>query len=165
MKKGDLPDNQFDPEQSAKGIKVEKEHTDDESVAKQIAKAHLAEFPNYYTALDEMEKKLKKAEALAPSEDEVALFLKHHPNPQDKDLHAWAELHGYEPDNVEEIVYRMLTKKLHERTTPSGRPTDKPFGVPKTDEERKAMHKKLYGTTELPPRGTGRTEEKMNIFK
>ena len=28
-------------------------------------------------------------------------------------------------------------------------------GSPRTDEERKAQHKKIYGTTKLPPRGTG----------
>jgi len=28
-------------------------------------------------------------------------------------------------------------------------------GKPRTEEERKARHKKLFGTTELPPRGTG----------
>ena len=31
-----------------------------------------------------------------------------------------------------------------DRTTPSGRPTDKPRGVPKTDEERKAADDFLY---------------------
>jgi len=29
------------------------------------------------------------------------------------------------------------------------------FGVPKTEAERMATHKSLYGTEELPPRGTG----------
>ena len=28
-------------------------------------------------------------------------------------------------------------------------------GVPRTDEERTARHKELYGTSNLPPRGTG----------
>jgi len=28
-------------------------------------------------------------------------------------------------------------------------------GVPRTDEERTARHKELYGTSDLPPRGTG----------
>lgn len=31
----------------------------------------------------------------------------------------------------------------------------RPYGVPKTEEERRATHEALYGTTELPPRGTG----------
>jgi hypothetical protein len=42
------------------GRKVEMEHTDNPSVAEEIARDHLEEFPNYYTALDEMEKKLEK---------------------------------------------------------------------------------------------------------
>ena len=29
------------------------------------------------------------------------------------------------------------------------------FGQPKTEEERRLTHKALYGTEELPPRGTG----------
>lgn len=29
------------------------------------------------------------------------------------------------------------------------------YGNPKTDEERRKRHKALYGTSELPPRGTG----------
>lgn len=29
------------------------------------------------------------------------------------------------------------------------------FGRPRTDEERRRRHKRLYGTSELPPRGTG----------
>jgi len=29
------------------------------------------------------------------------------------------------------------------------------FGKPRTEAERKARHKKLYGNTKLPPRGTG----------
>jgi len=34
------------------------------------------------------------------------------------------------------------------------------FGVPRTEEERRARHYALYGSTELPPRGTGRLEGK-----
>lgn len=30
-----------------------------------------------------------------------------------------------------------------------------PFGVPKTEEERKRTHKFRHGTSSLPPRGTG----------
>ena len=104
-----------DPEQLKKGIEIEKEHTDDEEVARTVALAHLKENPKYYDYLDEMEKKMKKAEALAPSEEEVKLFIKHHPNPDDDTLHNWAELHGYDPHEVEEVVYRILTRKLNER--------------------------------------------------
>lgn len=37
------------------GIEVEKEHTDDEEIAKRIALDHLKEFPDYYTRLKKME--------------------------------------------------------------------------------------------------------------
>jgi len=29
------------------------------------------------------------------------------------------------------------------------------FGKPRTEAERRARHKKMYGTEKLPPRGTG----------
>jgi hypothetical protein len=38
-----------------KGMKVEKEHTEDESTAKKIAMDHLFENPKYYTKLDKAE--------------------------------------------------------------------------------------------------------------
>lgn len=50
---------QFDPTALGKGIMVELEHTDDANIALEIAKDHLSEFPDYYNALEEMEKKLK----------------------------------------------------------------------------------------------------------
>jgi len=59
FKKGNVPDSKFNKVQLRMGIKVEHEHTDNSAVAKQIAKAHLSEFPNYYTYLNKMEKKLK----------------------------------------------------------------------------------------------------------
>jgi len=53
----DVPDSKFDSEQLKKGIAVEKEHTDDEEIAKAIAKDHLTELPDYYNRLEKMEKK------------------------------------------------------------------------------------------------------------
>jgi len=46
----------YDPEQIKIGIKVEMEHTDCPIIAERIAKDHLAEFPDYYTRLQKMEK-------------------------------------------------------------------------------------------------------------
>ena len=51
----DVPDDKFDAEQLAMGIDVEKEHTDNPLLAKEIAKDHLAELPDYYTRLAKME--------------------------------------------------------------------------------------------------------------
>lgn len=56
----DEPDESFDPEQLQIGIEVEKEHTDNEFIAKMIAKAHLKECADYY-------KMLKKVEDLCKS--------------------------------------------------------------------------------------------------
>lgn len=64
LKKGDLPDSMFNRKHLQMGIKVETEHTNDKSIAKQIAKAHLFESPVYYTYLNKMEKCMKKNERL-----------------------------------------------------------------------------------------------------
>jgi hypothetical protein len=39
------------------GIEVEKEHTKNEKIAKEIATDHLSEIPNYYTMLKNLEKR------------------------------------------------------------------------------------------------------------
>lgn len=46
--------------QLEKGIGVEKEHTPNEDKAKEIAKDHLSEIPDYYDRLDKMEKTAKE---------------------------------------------------------------------------------------------------------
>lgn len=53
------PDEDFDAEQLAEGTEVEFEHTTDEAAAKEIAKDHLTEHPDYYTGLEEMERILE----------------------------------------------------------------------------------------------------------
>ena len=50
----------YDPKQIAMGIEVEMEHTSCKLIAERIAKDHLAEFPDYYTRLDKMEKEAEK---------------------------------------------------------------------------------------------------------
>jgi hypothetical protein len=57
FKKGDVPDKKFNREQLRAGTKVEHEHTDNDALAKQIAKAHLSEDKNYYKKLKVMERK------------------------------------------------------------------------------------------------------------
>ena len=46
--------------QIAKGRKVEREHTSSDAEAKEIARDHLDEFPDYYDRLDKMETQAKK---------------------------------------------------------------------------------------------------------
>lgn len=50
------PDSDFNKDQLAAGIKVEMEHTNDPNVAKEIAKDHLTEDPEYYVKLATIEK-------------------------------------------------------------------------------------------------------------
>jgi hypothetical protein len=51
--KGDkLKESDVDQNELLKGIRVEREHTSDERIAKEIALDHLAEDPKYYTKLE-----------------------------------------------------------------------------------------------------------------
>jgi len=52
----DLPDDKFEEDQLDAGIKVELEHTKDKKLAKEIAKDHLSEDPNYYKKLKTIHK-------------------------------------------------------------------------------------------------------------
>lgn len=58
-KADDTPSSEFDSGELAKGVEVEKEHTDDEDLAEEIAKDHLKEIPDYYTRLQIMEEEAK----------------------------------------------------------------------------------------------------------
>lgn len=53
------PDSDFDAAELKAGTKVETEHLDNREAAKAVAKAHLAEFPDYYTRLKAMEDQVK----------------------------------------------------------------------------------------------------------
>lgn len=55
-KHSNVPDSHFDAKQLKLGIKVEMEHTNNRKIAKNIAKDHLSEIPDYYTKLLKMEK-------------------------------------------------------------------------------------------------------------
>lgn len=54
------PDSNYNAWQLRTGIKIEMEHTKSKALAKKIAKDHLDEFPDYYTHLVIMERRLKK---------------------------------------------------------------------------------------------------------
>lgn len=62
--KGGRADNKksskYDSEELEMGTKVEMEHTNDEELAKEIAKDHLEEIPDYYTRLKKMEEDAKE---------------------------------------------------------------------------------------------------------
>ncbi len=49
------PDSDFDKEQLRMGIKIEREHTNNTALAKEISKDHLEENSEYYTKLKKCE--------------------------------------------------------------------------------------------------------------
>lgn len=55
-----MTNSDFDPKQMAMGQKVEREHTPDPKKQQEIARDHLEEFPDYYTALQQMEERLSQ---------------------------------------------------------------------------------------------------------
>jgi hypothetical protein len=57
-------DSDYNPLQLQMGIEIEKEHTDDPEIAKIIAKAHLAEMPDYYNHLIKMEAQVQALKKL-----------------------------------------------------------------------------------------------------
>jgi hypothetical protein len=55
------------------------------------------------------------------------------------------------------ITAEMIIEFMYEhypQLRPRGNP-GRPYGVPKTEAERRATHQQRFGTSELPPRGTG----------
>jgi len=58
------PDD-LDPQELAMGIKVEREHTDDPAIAREVALDHLTEDEAYYSKLKEMEKRARQVWAAA----------------------------------------------------------------------------------------------------
>lgn len=75
-----LDPNSVDPEQLKMGIEIESEHSSDPTTCKKIALDHLAENPQYYTALQQMEassgsqeeKKPEEGASVEPQKDERA---------------------------------------------------------------------------------------------
>lgn len=65
-----LTPSKFDPDELARGVKVEREHTPDPDLAREIAMDHLTEFPDYYTRLDRMESEAKSKTAAVPKKYE-----------------------------------------------------------------------------------------------
>lgn len=59
-----IPESAFDPKSVERGARVEREHTVDKTIAKEIARDHLAEDPKYYEKLEKMEKKAYEYGAL-----------------------------------------------------------------------------------------------------
>ena len=66
-----MPEEQADPNELVMGIEVELEHTNDKEEAKVIALQHLAEIPDYYTRLKQMEEEAGVKEYTRVLKDKV----------------------------------------------------------------------------------------------
>jgi hypothetical protein len=109
-------DIRYDPYELKLGIKVELEHTDDEEIAKKIAKDHLDEIKNYYTLLMKMEKEHKKIEKSTTTpvvfHDETWLETKVYVillmNPDGIALKELSELLGQPQHYIDEVLKKGL---------------------------------------------------------
>lgn len=121
-------DSEFDAEQLEAGIKVELEHTDDKEKAKEIAKDHLSEDPEYYKKLASIENKdeddSKVGNEISPeqnTENKVLKLSKKYEkgstsymywpctiNLCDRRLHVTAKFFGDIPLTVEEVRNALL---------------------------------------------------------
>jgi hypothetical protein len=68
--------------QIKKGVKVEKEHTNDKDKATEIAMDHLTEFPDYYDRLEKMETTGKKAFKTESTKTLIKQLLRENLEPQ-----------------------------------------------------------------------------------
>lgn len=108
------------------GVKVELEHGardpetdvtgDDLETTAKIAWAHLKEDPKYYVKLDKMEKKANGDESAGKPVDksQVVSWFKKNPNPPDKDVHSFASEMGYNPHELERVIYQLATDAVRE---------------------------------------------------
>jgi len=87
-------DVEFDPKELAMGVAIEREHTNNTLTAKEIAKDHLSEIPDYYTRLKNME-----AQADAPADE---------PKPEENN-----------PEDVQEEAKESKEGWMLHATTPS----------------------------------------------
>lgn len=56
------------------------------------------------------DKNMKEKGTKKPSEKDVISFLKDNPNPDDDNVHDWANENGYEIHGLETIIYKLATK-------------------------------------------------------
>ncbi len=102
------PESALSRRQLALGQKAESEHTNDPRIAREIARDHLTEFPNYYDRLKSFEKRLKKT-----GFDYDSTFGDHHEDSPE----GVERQHSYEYNNV---AQRNLETDVRGRYLDSG---------------------------------------------
>lgn len=90
-----------------KGVPVEREHTNSDEEAREIARDHVHEFPDYYDRLDKMEKNAKKdiKEGYDPEKEILKNRIEAHKQVAEK----MAQKHG--TNSQEAIFHRALVKR------------------------------------------------------
>jgi hypothetical protein len=53
-----------------------------------------------------------------PTKKQLINWLKDNPNPEDEDLHKWAEDNGWDIHEVEDMMYKIATKHVEEEREP-----------------------------------------------
>ena len=90
------------------------EHTDDPSLAREIARDHLTEDPAYYDKLERMEagKCDKKAAIPKDLKDQLHALLREYGGKAvpDSKVHGLADKAGVSTDEVESYVYSLASK-------------------------------------------------------
>lgn len=99
--------SEVDPKELAAGIKIEREHSDNPKVQKEIAMDHLTEHPKYYTGLKKMEAELTKAEKVMNK-----VSAKTHP--KDCDCEECKESKKEKKEESREKTAKKLTTKARE---------------------------------------------------
>jgi hypothetical protein len=133
-----MPSSSFPADQLRMGKQVEMEHTDDPAKAEEIARDHLEEFGDYYTALKAMEEKLKEEggeeegeeggeeegeeeegenSGKTISEEALMQFFASNPHPTDEQVHELAEAYKADKHAVEAQIYAMLGDRLGQAKT------------------------------------------------
>ncbi len=103
----------------AMGAKVEKEHTDDPATAKEIARDHLTELPDYYTRLEEMEeegkKELEGGKQRAPSQKEIIDYLASlNSPPDDESFHEHSDKKNWDNHSAEAEAYSLAHREANQ---------------------------------------------------
>ena len=120
-KSKNIDDSTYDAEELRKGIKIEYEHIDKEkysnseakNIAKEIAKDHLEEIPDYYTRLIKME---KEAESEKEVKESISLkeFLENNEESMDDESDYFVKKEDRErkslPEDIEKKVIAFLKK-------------------------------------------------------
>jgi len=166
--KADEKDPNADPGQVSKGIAVEMEHTDDPTVAKEITKDHLTEFDNYYTALDDMETRLKADHGTDPTK--VAFVVGFAQECLDRGLEPWevkaaaAVVHNLVPDT--RATFQKVAGELERATGPRApKPAPvTPVGAVDEDNDSPAQRFMVnYASNELPKMKKGKNGAKGGL--